>query len=410
MPKIIKKYIPLYTSKKRYFILLGGRGSGKTFVVQDFLVRLLEQVGQGILYTRYTMTSAEKTIIPLFVDYIKRVSSVDNYEITRDTIIHKQTKAFIYFSGIKSSSKDQTGRLKSLPNITTWVVEEGEDFNNEKSFTDIDDSIRSKHLQNRVIWIQNPTTKNHFIWKKFFEGQYEEKEIEKAGSWIDANGIERKFTYQQCINPNVCHIQSSYYDNIENLDIEKVQQWEREKVKNPEFWQNNYGGAWKSKAEGIIFENWEEGEFDESLPFIFGQDYGSSSPTTLVKVAFDKKKGIVYLDECFYKTRLNTQQIFELNSFYAQKKTIIGDCAAKETIFALRTKGLNVTGVSPKPNVLASVQKLQSYKIVITPTSHNLKMELNEYIWSDKELKDVPVDAFNHLLDAVRYAMTYLDR
>ena len=111
MPKISVKYRPLYTSKKRYFILTGGRGSGKTFAVQDFLIRLLEQVGQGILYTRYTMISVDKTIIPLFKEYIGKVANVNNYDITSDSIINKRTKSFIMFSGIKASSGMQTGRL-----------------------------------------------------------------------------------------------------------------------------------------------------------------------------------------------------------------------------------------------------------------------------------------------------------
>ncbi|MCH6576144.1 MAG: hypothetical protein IH795_13265 [Bacteroidetes bacterium] len=65
MLRIDKKYQALYSTKKRYAIVTGGRGSGKTFAVQDFLVRLLEEIGQGVLYTRFTMVSVDKTIIPL---------------------------------------------------------------------------------------------------------------------------------------------------------------------------------------------------------------------------------------------------------------------------------------------------------------------------------------------------------
>ena len=117
MTKIKSKYKPLYTSKKRYFILTGGRGSGKTFVVQDFLIRLLEEVGQNILYTRYTATSVDETIMPLFVEYLNSVADVNSYHITKDKIINKRTRSFIMFSGIKANSKDQTGKLKTLPNI-----------------------------------------------------------------------------------------------------------------------------------------------------------------------------------------------------------------------------------------------------------------------------------------------------
>ncbi|NIQ13321.1 MAG: PBSX family phage terminase large subunit, partial [Candidatus Dadabacteria bacterium] len=62
----------------------------------------------------------------------------------------------IYFSGIKTSSGDQTANLKSIAGITTWIIEEGEDFNDEVAFDKIDDSIRTIDKQNRIIWIQNP--------------------------------------------------------------------------------------------------------------------------------------------------------------------------------------------------------------------------------------------------------------
>ena len=118
--------------------------SGKTYVIQDLLIRLLEQIGQGILYTRYTMVSVDQTIMPLFVAHIESIADINNYDVTKKLIRNKRTGSFILFSVIKASSGDQTGRLKSLPNITTWVIEEGEDFNDENAFRDIYDSIRVK--------------------------------------------------------------------------------------------------------------------------------------------------------------------------------------------------------------------------------------------------------------------------
>jgi phage terminase large subunit len=225
MPQIKDKYQPLYYSDKRYFILTGGRGSGKTFVVQDYLVRLLEQVGQGILYTRYTMTAVEGTIIPLFTKHIELISDIRKYHITKKYIYNKETGSFMMFSGIKTTSGDQTGNLKTLPNITTWVIEEGEDYNKEDSFEDIDDSIRGTGLQNRVIWIQNPTTRHHFIYKKFFKDSHEIREI---------NG----FKYQHCTHEDVEHIHTTYLDNKDNLDPKKVLRWEETKITNPKKYAN----------------------------------------------------------------------------------------------------------------------------------------------------------------------------
>ena len=128
---INKVYQPLYTTDKRYILVTGGRGSLKSTTVHDFICRLTYQMGQGILFTRYTMTSATKSIIPEFIETLKRNNSEVNFHVTKDKIINLTTGSFIIFSGIKTSSGNQTANLKSLSGITTWVIEEGEDFDDE---------------------------------------------------------------------------------------------------------------------------------------------------------------------------------------------------------------------------------------------------------------------------------------
>ena len=397
MPQIKSKYIPLYTSKKRYFKLTGGRGSGKTFVVQDFLVRLLEEVGQGILYTRYTMSAVEKTIIPLFTKHIELISDLKNYNITKTFIENKNTGSFIMFSGIKTSSGDQTANLKTLPNITTWVIEEGEDYNRENSFDDIDDSIRGLLLQNRIIWIQNPTTREHFIYKKFFEGNFEYREID---------GVK----YQHCIHPDVEHIHTTYLDNIENLDPKKVAKWRETKITNPKKYANKYIGAWLDKAEGVIFENWKTGNFDESLPFIYGSDWGfANDPSTLVKVAVDEGKKLLYVQESLYAHGLSTEQLTQSFKSICDKSMIVADNSELRLINEIRREGLNIYPVVKKPNsILAGINKIKNYTVIVCGESTNLIKELNNYAWIDRGTKTVPIDDHNHILDAVRYALTRL--
>lgn len=398
MPQIKSKYIPLYTSKKRYFILTGGRGSGKTFVVQDFLVRLLEQKGQGILYTRFTMKSAEKTIIPLFVSYIESIADSNNYHITKTSITNKKTGSFILFSGIKTSSGDQTGNLKSLPNITTWIIEEGEDFNNENTFTDIDDSIRNKEVHNRVIWIQNPTTREHFIYKRFFENTHKHDYI---------NG----FKYQVSTHPEVEHIHTTYLDNLEHLDPKKIKQWELVKETNPKKYANKYIGAWLDKAEGVVFENWSIGNFNpDNLQTYFGQDFGfSNDPTTLVEVAVDKSKKKIYAKELLYKPLLTTSDIAKINKQYCSDKMIIGDSSEPRLIAELSSFCNIVPAIKGAGSITAGVMILQDYEIVVTQESTNLIKELNNHVYADKGSKTY-MDEFNHLLDALRYVVYYINR
>lgn len=414
--RIQSKYKALYTTKKRYTIVTGGRGSGKTFAVQDFAVRLLEQVGQGILYTRYTMTSVEKTIIPLFVKHIELISDIRNYHITKNRIVHKRTGSFLMFAGIKTSSGDQTANLKTLPNITTWIVEEGEDFNKENSFVDIDDSIRSKHLPNRIIWIQNPTTREHFIYKRFFEKSYENVIIKEAGFYTDDNGYNINFTYQKSTHPEVEHIHTTYYDNLENLNLKKVKQWEGVKNSNPKKWANKYGGAWLDKAEGVIFENWREGAFDHYLQYAYGQDFGFSvDPTTLIKCAVNNKLKKLYLHEEFYDTHLNgkqmgTEDLYNINISRLEdvNDLIVADSQEGRTILDLQRMGLNIVECEKgQGSVKAGILAMQDFEIIVTPESHNIKKELNNYVWNDKKA-GIPIDDFNHAIDPTRYVLKRL--
>lgn len=415
--KINKKFQKLYTTKKRYIVVTGGRGSGKTFAVKDFLLRLLEEVGQGILYTRYTMVSVETSIIPLFTKHIEQYADIKNYKVTKTKIINLSTGSFILFSGIKTSSGDQTGRLKTLPDITTWVVEEGEDFNNEQAFDDIDDSIRSLTTQNRIIWIQNPSTREHFIYKKFFSKTQRQKAVLEAGTYYcNDTGKQKQFYYQSSTHENVEHIHTTYYDNFKNLNPTKLKLWEEAKVKNPKRWVHKYGGAWLDKAEGVIFTNWTEGAFNNNLPYAYGQDYGyTSDPTTLIKCAVDEKQKKVYLHECFYLTDINgkelsTDDIHSLNSSYIDEMSalIVADSAEGRLIGDLYKKGLNIIECEKGAgSVNAGIKALQGYELIITPESKNIRTELNNYVWNNKKA-GIPIDDYNHAIDAIRYVFREL--
>ncbi len=393
---INKVYKPLYTSDKRYFLVTGGRGSLKSTTVHDFICRLTYQKGQGILFTRYTMTSATKSIIPEFIETLKRNNSEGNFYITKDKIINLTTGSFIIFSGIKTSSGNQTANLKSLSGITTWVIEEGEDFDDEKAFDTIDDSIRSNTMPNRVIWIQNPSTREHFIYKRWIEG---------SSKQIDVEGY--KVTVSN--HPDVEHIHTTYKIAEHFLSKSFLDKAERAKEDNPKWYYHNYIGGWLEKPEGVIFEKWEEGIFDDSLPYIYGMDFGYvNDPTTLIKVAKDKKN--IYVKEYCYDKGLSTAQISEiLTNTVKDNDSVIADNAEPRLIAELQADYHRVFPcIKGKDSILNGITQMQDYTIVVDKDSRNIKKELNNYRWHDKINK--PVDDYNHAIDAIRYAYDELSR
>jgi phage terminase large subunit len=375
-------------SDSRYFIVSGGRGSGKSYSINLFLLLLTYESNHVILFTRYTLTSAHVSIIPEFIDKIETANLQSDFYITKDEIINIKTGSKILFKGIKTSSGTQTANLKSLAGVTTWVLDEAEELNDEDTFDKIDFSIRTKDIQNRVILILNPATKEHFIYNRFFES----KGVQ-AGSNITKNDI----TY----------IHTTYLDNIENLSESFLNQIEQIKENNYNKYNHVILGGWLDKAEGVVFTNWSFGAFNpDNLQTSFGQDYGYSiDPTTLTEVAIDKTKKKIYVKECFYKTKLTTSEIYSLNREFAERKLIIGDNAEGRLIDELRSMGNNITRCD-KPPIEFGVSLMQDYEIVVEPSSQNIAKELNNYVYLDKGSR-LYIDNYNHAIDAIRYNVVF---
>ena len=382
--EINEKFEPLFNNTDRYYICTGGRGSGKSFTIALYLVNLLFEQGHRILFTRYTMSSAKNSIIPQFRECLELMDRESYFEITNDTITHKYTGSQILFKGIKTSSGVQTASLKSLTGITTFVVDEAEELVDEKVFDKIDYSVRVKGIQNRVILIMNPATVDHWIYNR----------------WFLSN------------QPNTTYIHTTYLDNIDNLNEDIVAKFEQLKESNPKEYEHVVLGGWKLKADGVIFENWQTGEFDESLPFCYGADYGfTNDPSTLIKVAVDEKRKFIYCEEALYEKHLSTDQLKGLYKQIVGSSLVVCDSAEPRLINDLKVSGINaIPCIKKGGSVLSGIQDLLGYKLIVCGNSPNLIKELNNYEWIDKGSKTIPIDDYNHLIDPLRYAKAKLSR
>ena len=389
MIEVHKKYKEILAKDSRYYIVSGGRGSGKSFSVNALLVLLTYEAGHTILFTRYTLSSAYISIIPEFIEKLEMLGLLGDFHITKDEIKNKRSGSKIIFRGIKTSSGDQTANLKSLTGITTWVVDEAEELTDEQKFDTIDLSVRQQGKQNRVILILNPTTKEHFIYGRFFEDRGVNEGVNKT--------VE-----------NTTYIHTTYLDNKDNLSQSYLDQIGQMKLRRPEKYKQQILGAWLNKAEGVIFDNWTIGEFKHIGTSVWGQDYGfAADPSTLVEVNIDSTNKRIYLKECFYLQRLTTSQISELNIKHARGGLIIGDSAEPRLLSEIKAKGCNVRPSIKGPgSITYGISLLQDYDIIVSPDSTNLIKELNNYSWLEKK-SNTPIDKWNHLIDAVRYAVGF---
>lgn len=389
MIEINKKYSPIAESNGRYFIVTGGRGSGKSFSVNLLLVLLTYESGHTILFTRYTLSSTYISIIPEFIEKLELLNIFNDFYITKDEIRNKRSGSKIIFKGIKTSSGDQTANLKSLQGVTTFVLDEAEELTNEDTFDKIDLSVRQQFNHNRVILILNPTTKEHWIYKRF----YEDKGIQEGTN-------ETK--------DNITYIHTTYLDNINNLSKSYINQINTIKQRRPEKYKHQILGGWLNKAEGVIFTRWKIGKFKKTSVSVFGQDYGfASDENTLCETNIDVTNKTIYLKECFYIKGLTTTEIARLNLQHAKENLIIGDSAEKRLIYELKQKGCNIVeSIKGQGSITYGIALLQDYDLIVDEQSINLIKELNNYSWLEKK-SNTPIDKHNHLLDAIRYAVSY---
>ena len=386
---INKKYSAIGNSDARYFIVTGGRGSGKSYSINLLLVLLTYEAGHTILFTRYTLASAYVSIIPEFIEKLELLEIFHDFHITKDEIRNKLSGSKIIFKGIKTSSGDQTANLKSLQGVTTFVLDEAEELTSEDTFDKIDLSVRQQHQQNRVILILNPVTKDNWIYNRFFQ----DKGVQEGSNLT---------------KDNITYIHTTYLDNLDNLSKSYLKQIENIKLRRPDKYKHQMLGGWLSKAEGVIFNNWKVGEFKKIGVSVFGQDYGfSADPSTLVETNIDSTNKIIYLKECFYLKGLTTTQILDLNKKYAGNSLIIGDSAEPRLLFELKAKGCNIKpAIKGQGSITYGISLLQDYDLIVDETSLNLIKELNNYSWLEKKSK-TPQDKWNHIIDAIRYAISY---
>lgn len=375
-------------SDSRYFVITGGRGSGKSYSLNSFLLLLTYEVGHVILFTRYTLTSANVSIIPEFLDKIETSGLNADFYITKDEIVNLKTGSKILFKGIKTSSGTQTAALKSLAGVTTWVLDEAEELTDEQIFEKIDFSIRAKGIQNRVILVLNPATKEHFIYKKFFE----DKGVD-AGSNL--------------VNGDTTYIHTTYLDNIDNLSKSFISQVEDIKKRRPEKFKQQILGSWLNKAEGVVFSNWSFGEFNpDGLQTSCGMDFGFSvDPDTLTEVAIDKAKKKLYVKEHIYQNGIKTHELAPMILSKVGDKLIIADSAEPRLIEDLRHLKVNIQAVK-KGTIESGVSRMQDFEIIVEPNSSNIAKELNNYAYKDKG-SQLYIDDYNHAIDGIRYNVIY---
>lgn len=400
MIKTHKVYYPIYANKDKFIILItGGRASGKSHFVSSFLERLtfemtpVDKIVHQILYTRYTMVSANISIIPEFLEKAELDGTQKYFRSTRSDVTNKMTGSTVMFRGLKTSSGNQTAKLKSIHGITTFVVDEAEEWVSEKEFETIMLSIRQKGIQNRIIIVMNPTDNNHWVYKRFIENTHKE---------VMYDGIP----VQISTHPNVLHIHTTYLDNIENLSQEFIKEVEDMKANNPEKYAHTVMGRWADVAEGAVFKHvGVVKEFPKWCKKVaIGLDFGYTNDVSAAMMCGMIDNNL-YVDELFYRTSMLSSDLIKALHRYEMK--VFSDSADPRLVQEIHNGGIKIYPVEKGAgSIIAGIDKMKSLNIFVTERSYNLRKEFLNYVWDkdkDGNYINQPIDAWNHGIDATRY-------
>lgn len=231
-------------------------------------------------------------------------------------------------------------------------------------------------------------------------------QLEVRTKWlvfIDFNPVAEFWVHDEILAkvPDECEfIHSTFKDNpyLEKRIIESIL-----RHRQSEYWWKVYGEGVIGQLEGAIFQRWRYGEFDDSLPYSFGLDFGFNDPDALVKVAFDQKRKLMFWDEKIYKEGNSFEDLRLLISQHVTRNDLItADCADARMIDQLK-KYFNIKPVNKSRwTVSQALRMMQDYEHVITETSTNLAREFKNYLWDDRRA-GIPIDDFDHCIDAGRY-------
>jgi phage terminase large subunit len=363
-----KVFEHLDNSTKRITIEQGGTRSGKTYNILMWLIfgYALKNKGKTITICRKTYPSLRASSMRDFFDILRHYDMYEEADHNKSNSEYKLEGNLFEFISL-----DQPQKVRGRKRDVLYINEA-----NELYFEDWQQLIF--RTTEKAILDYNPSDEFHFIYDKI-------KPRDDADFYI-----------------------TTYKDNL-FLSKEIIAEIERLKNIDENYWKI-YGQGQIGSSQALIFRINECNSIPSEAKFLsYGMDFGfTNDPTTLV--AIYQQGDNIYLKELLYQTGLTNRDIDEKLKFNEiERKEVFADSAEPKSIEELYRMGWNIKPATKgQGSVNIGIDMMKRYQLFVTKDSVNMIKEFRNYKWQEDKngnILNVPVDMFNHTIDAIRYGL-----
>ena len=417
LPEVVGKgYKTFWNFKGRYRVCKGSRASKKSKTTAlNIIKRMMQYPEANTLVVRKVFRTLKDSCFTELKWAINRLGVQAYWKIKESPLemTYVPTGQKIYFRGLDDPLK-VTSITVEIGYLCWCWIEEAYEITNEDDFNMLDESIRGAIPEETGLFKQitltfNPWNEKHWIRKRFF-GEITGK---------DAQGNPTYRFHDSWTSPDgqIYATTTNYLCN-EWLDEADLKVFQTMKETNPRRYKVAGLGGW-GIVDGLIYENWREELFNpaeisakDGVKSAFGLDFGyTNDPTALFcGLVSTAEKTIWVFDELYKKALTNRAICEQVTVMGYAKERIKADCAEPKSIDELREAGLQRIRAARKgkDSVNNGIQYIQDYTIIIHPRCVNFITEISNYTWAEDKFGakiNTPIDDFNHLMDAMRYAL-----
>ena len=407
LPDVVGKgYKQFWNSHHRYRVVKGSRASKKSKTTALWIIyNMMKYKDANTVVIRKVFRTLKDSCYAELKWAIHRLHVDAYWKCTESPleITYKPTGQKIYFRGLDDSLKIASITV-DVGHLCWMWIEEAYEIMNKDDFDLLDESIRGEvpdGLFKQITMTFNPWNERHWLKARFFDHEEDD----------------------------VLALTTDYRCN-EWLDESDLKLFEKMKVNNPRRYKVAGLGGW-GIVEGLVYENWKEEKFQfiskkeydeligdktgyvvsDDLKPAFGLDFGyTNDPSALFCGMLDLKNKKLYVFDEFYEKGLSNKRIAQkvIDMGYA-KERITADSAEPKSIDELCSLHLHVSGAKKgKDSINNGIQWIQDLEIIVHPRCVNFLTEISNYMWNNDKFGkrlNVPVDDFNHLMDAMRYGL-----